>query len=85
LPDCNVEFLGVVFTKVKRTTNLHTQQMDALRVRNSKEKLHTFNTVIPETIKISEAAASNKPAVIINKYHDGPEAYRNLVWKIRLS
>lgn len=82
LPNCNVEFLGVVFTKVKRSTNLHTQQMNALRSLNAKEGLHTFNTVIPETVRISEAVASNKPAVILNKHHDGPEAYRNLVKEV---
>lgn len=82
LPNCNVEFLGVVFTKVKRQTNLHTQQMDALRTLNAKDNLHTFSTVIPETVRISEAVASNKPAVILNKNHDGPEAYRNLVKEI---
>ena len=82
LPNCNVEFLGVVFTKVKRQTNLHTQQMDALRTLNAKDNLHTFSTVIPETVRISEAVVSNKPAVILNKNHDGPEAYRNLVKEI---
>lgn len=82
LPNCEVEFLGAVFTKVKRATNLHTQQMDALRKLNRKEGLHTFNTVIPETVRISEAVAHNKPAVIMNRNHDGPEAYRNLVKEI---
>lgn len=82
LPNCDVEFLGVFFTKVKRGTNLHTQQMDAVRKLNTKEKLHTFNTVIPETVRISEAVARNTPAVILNKHHAGPEAYRNLVKEI---
>lgn len=82
LPNCNVNFLGVVFTKVKRNTNLHTQQMDALRQLNAKDNLHTFSTVIPETVRISEAVAANRPAVILNKNHDGPEAYRNLVKEI---
>lgn len=82
LPNCNVEFLGVIFTKVKRTTILHTEQMAALRSLNEKENLHTFNTVIPETVRISEAVAKNKPAVLLNKNHDGPEAYRNLVLEI---
>ncbi len=82
LPNCNVEFLGVVFTKVKRNTILHTQQMNALRILNSKDHLHTFSTVIPETVRISEAVGSNKPAVILNKHHDGPQAYRNLVKEI---
>lgn len=82
LPNCNVEFLGVVFTKVKRGTNLHTQQMDAVRALNAKEKLHTFNTVIPETVRISEAVTQNRPAVILNPTHDGPVAYKILVKEI---
>lgn len=82
LPNCNVEFLGVVFTKVKRRTNLHVQQMHAVRKQNAKDSLHTFSTVIPDTVKISEAVAKNKPAVILNRFHDGPVAYRNLVKEI---
>lgn len=82
LPNCNVEFLGVVFTKVKRGTNLHTQQMDAVRRLNAKDGIYTFNSVIPETVRISEAVARNTPAVIMNRNHDGPGAYRNLVKEI---
>lgn len=82
LPHCEVEFLGVLFTKVKRATNLHTQQMDAVRKLNAKEKLHTFSTVIPETVRISEAVAHNKPAVLLHKNQDGTTAYRNLVKEI---
>lgn len=82
LMDCNVEFLGVVFTKVKRNTNLHTQQMDALRQSNERENLYTFATFIPETVRISEAVASNRPAVLLNSGSDGAGAYRNFVLEI---
>lgn len=79
---CHVEFLGVVFTKVKRNTNLHTQQMGALRHANERDDLYTFNTFIPETVRISEASASNRPAVLLNSTSDGAGAYRNLVLEI---
>ncbi len=82
LPNCDVEFLGVVFTKVKRTTKLHTQQMDSLRKDNAKEKLHTFNTFIPDSVRISEAVASSRPAILLNKHHPAPSTYRNLVKEI---
>ena len=82
LPNCNVEFLGVVFTKVKRGTNLHTQQMVALRQLNNTNGVYTFNVVIPETVRISEAVARNLPAVIMNPNADGSESYRNLVKEI---
>lgn len=79
LMDCHVEFLGVMFTKVKRITNLHTQQMDALRQANERDSLYTFATFIPESVRISEAVASNRPAVLLNSGSNGAEAYRNLV------
>lgn len=82
LPNCNVEFLGVVFTKVKRGTNLHTEQMVALRKLSAKNKIYTFNVVIPETVRISEAVAKNLPAAIVNPTADGSESYRNLVKEI---
>lgn len=82
LPNCQVEFLGVVFTKVKRNTNLHIQQMDALRRLCKASGIHSFNTVIQETVRISEAVSKSKPAAIINKTADGVDSYRNLVKEI---
>ena len=82
LPNCKVEFLGVMFTKVKKSTNLHQQQMDALRKSNEAMKLHTFSSIIPETVRISEAVAKNKPAFLLNKDDAGPIAYQTLVREI---
>ncbi len=85
LPNCNVELLGVVFTKVKRGTINHTQQMDSIRKTCENEGIETFQTVIPDTVRISEAATSNKPAYIVNPSSDGVAAYKNLVSEILLT
>lgn len=79
LPNCKVEFLGLVFTKVKRNTNLHNEQMDALR---KSSEIEVFNTVIPETVRISEAVADSVPATIKNPTSDGVQSYKNLVKEI---
>lgn len=78
---CKAEFLGGVFTKVKRGTLLHNQQMDALK---KKKVIDMFNTIIPETVRISEAAGESKPAALKNPRSDGVESYRNLVKEILL-
>ena len=85
LPNCNVELLGVVFTKVKRGTINHTHQMDSIRKTCEDEGIETFQTIIPDTVKISEAATSNKPAYIVNPHSDGVAAYKNLVSEILLT
>lgn len=78
-PDCNVEFLGGVFTKVKRNTNLHTQQMNALR---KSRVVNILSTIIPETVRISEAAGVSQPATLKNPTADGVKSYRTLVKEI---
>lgn len=82
IPQCNVEFLGVIFTKVKRGTRIHTQQLDAIRKTSDDLNVYAFQTIIPETVRISEAAATNRPACIVNPGTDGVESYRNLVKEI---
>ena len=85
LPDCNVEFLGVVFTKVKTGTRNHTHLMDEIRKTCEDLEIETFQTIIPETVKISEAATKNKPAALINPNSNGVQAYANLVSEILLT
>lgn len=85
LPNCNVEILGVVFTKVKRTTNNHTKLMDDIRKTCEELEIESFQTVIPDTVKISEAAYYNKPARIKNPEEDGIIAYRNLVKELLIT
>ncbi|WP_281228070.1 ParA family protein [Flavobacterium aquiphilum] len=77
LPNCVVEILGVVFTKVKRTTNNHTERMDSVRKTCEELGIETFQTVIPDTVRISEAATLNKPAFIVNPNSDGVTSYKS--------
>lgn len=79
LPNCKVELLGVVFTKVKRGTINHTERMDSIRKDCETLAIETFQTIIPDTVRISEASTSNKPALIVNPDCDGITAYKNLV------
>ena len=77
--ECNVEFLGVVFTKVDGRYSMHSQQMDALRKQNV---IDCFSTVIPQNADLGKAAVRNKPATITHPYCSGIESYRTLVKEI---
>ncbi|MFD0766804.1 ParA family protein [Mucilaginibacter lutimaris] len=77
--DCNVEFLGIIFTKVDRRYTIHAEQMDALR---RKKIIHCFSTVIPQNTQVSKAVAQSKPATIVFPHCSGVESYRNLVKEI---
>lgn len=77
--DCNVEFLGVVFTKVDGRYGIHAQQMDALRKMNV---VHCFSTVIPQNVDVSKGPAESKPATIAYPSCAGVMSYKNLVKEI---
>lgn len=85
LPNCKVKLLGVVFTKVKRGTINHTERMDSIRKDCEKLGIETFQTIVPDTVRISEAATSNKPAYLVNPNSDGVDAYKNLVNEILIT
>jgi len=85
LPNCNVEILGVVFTKVKRNTNNHIRLMDEIRRTCQELEIEALQTVIPDTVRISEAAYDNTPARLKNPESDGVLAYRNLVSELLLT
>lgn len=85
LPNCNVKILGVVFTKVKRGTINHTERMDSIRKDCEGLDVETFQTIIPDTVRISEAATKNKPAYLANPNSDGVEAYKNLVNEVLIT
>lgn len=77
--DCNVEFLGLVFTKVDGRYTTHAQQMDALRRKNI---IPSFSTIIKQNADIGKAVAGSKPATIVYPHCVGVESYRNLVKEI---
>jgi chromosome partitioning protein len=76
---CDVDFLGMVFTKVDGRYSIHAEQMDALR---RKHVIHCFSTVIPQNTHISKAVAESQPATIIYPHCAGVESYRTLVKEI---
>jgi len=82
LSNCKVEILGVLFTKVKIRTIDHRQHIDEIRKTCEDLDIHTFQTIIPDTVRISEAAKHNKPATLINKYSSGVFAYKNLTQEL---
>jgi len=76
---CNVDFLGMIFTKVDGRYTVHAEQMDALR-RN--HVIHCFSTVIPQNTQISKAVADSQPATIIYPNCPGVKSYKTLVREI---
>ncbi len=85
LPGCKVEILGVIFTQV-RQTNDHRHHITEIRTTcNNDLKITTFQTVIPFTTRISEAAKWNQPATIANPNADGVQAYKTLTQELLLT
>lgn len=85
LPGCNVEILGVLFTQV-RNTNDHNHHLDSIRKACDEElDIHAFQTIIPFTTKISEAAKYNKPAFIVNPTANGVISYKTFTEELILT
>lgn len=85
LPSCTVEILGVIFTKVKRNTNNHIQLMDDIRKTCEDIKIESFQTIIPDTVRVSEAAYSNMPARLKNPKANGVIAYKRFVSELLIT
>ncbi|OQA51085.1 MAG: Sporulation initiation inhibitor protein Soj [Candidatus Omnitrophica bacterium ADurb.Bin292] len=66
---------GVVLTMANFQTNLTKQVIDEVR-EFFKEKV--FNSVIPRSVKLSEAPSFGKPAVIYDTHNRGSQAYMEL-------
>lgn len=85
LPGCKVEILGVIFTQVRNTID-HNHHLDAIRTTCQNDlDIETFQTVIPFTTRISEAAKYSKPATIVNPGSDGIQAYKSLTQELLLN
>ncbi len=67
-----IELGGVVLTMANFSTNLTKQVVDEVR-NYFKEKV--FTTVIPRSVKLSEAPSFGKPAVIYDSHNRGSQAY----------
>ena len=71
----NLELGGVILTMASFQTNLTKQVIDEVR-NYFKEKV--FRTVIPRSVKLSEAPSFGKPAVIYDPHNRGSQAYVEL-------
>lgn len=59
--DCNIDLLGIIFTKVDNRTNLHKNTKAELR--NPANPFHTdvFKNELPLRISIAESPIDNRP------------------------
>lgn len=79
IASCQVQFLGIIFTKVDRRYNIHAQQMNALRRQNI---IDSFSTIIPQNTDLSKAAANSRPALLESPNCAGVQSYKTLVQEI---
>lgn len=85
LPGCNVEILGVIFTQARNTID-HNHHLDEIRTTCASDLgIETYQTVIPFTTRISEAAKWNKPATLVNPNAPGINAYKNFTQELLLT
>lgn len=70
--NAELELGGVLLTMANFSTNLTKQVVDEVR-NYFKEKV--FTTVIPRSVKLSEAPSFGKPAVIYDAHNRGSQAY----------
>ncbi|MBL9173472.1 MAG: ParA family protein [Verrucomicrobiales bacterium] len=70
--------LGVVFTRVRGWLRYHAETMERLRTAKDFKRIHFFETVIPENIKLAEAPMEAKPIELHDSTASGAEAYRAL-------
>ena len=84
LPGCKVEILGIFFTQVRKTID-HNHHLDSIRKTcNDELNIYAFQTIIPFTTRISEAAKYNRPATLINPEAAGIIAYKNFAEELLL-
>lgn len=73
-----ISCLGVIFTRVRGWLRYHAETMERLRSDKGFKKLHFFETVIPENIKLAEAPMEAKPIELHDRGAAGAEAFRKL-------
>jgi len=73
-----ISCLGAAFTRVRAHLHYHQETMERLREAKGLKRIHFFETVIPENIKLAEAPMESKPIALHDPSATGAEAYRNL-------
>lgn len=70
--------LGIIFSRVRGWLRYHAETMEQLRSDKEFRRLHFFETVIPENIKLAEAPMEAKPIELHDSRASGAEAFRAL-------
>jgi len=73
-----IRCLGIIFTRVRGWLRYHAETMERLRDDKSLKRLHFFDTVIPENIKLAEAPMEAKPIALHDAGATGAEAFKVL-------
>lgn len=73
-----IRCLGVAFTRVRGWLRYHSETMERLREEPGFRRLHFFETVIPENIKLAEAPMSSIPIALHDASATGAEAFKAL-------
>jgi len=73
-----ISCLGAAFTRVRAHLHYHQETMARLREAKGLKRVHFFETVIPENIKLAEAPMEARPIALHDASATGAEAFRNL-------
>lgn len=70
--------LGAAFTRVRAHLHYHQETMSRLRDQKGLKRIHFFDTIIPENIKLAEAPMESRPIALHDASAPGAEAFREL-------
>ncbi|MEA3208673.1 MAG: chromosome partitioning protein [Chthoniobacter sp.] len=73
-----IRCLGIIFTRVRHWLRYHQETMERLRAEKSLQRLHFFDTFIPENIKLAEAPMESRPIALHDASATGAEAFKTL-------
>jgi len=77
-----IRCLGIVFTRVRHWLRYHAETMEKLRADKALQRLHFFDTYIPENIKLAEAPMEAKPIALHDASASGAAAFQALASEI---
>lgn len=73
-----ISCLGAAFTRVRAHLHYHQETMARLRDAKGLKRIHFFETIIPENIKLAEAPMESLPIALHDPSATGAEAFRAL-------
>jgi chromosome partitioning protein len=73
-----ISCLGAAFARVRAHLHYHQEMMAELRDKKGLKRVHFFDTIIPENIKLAEAPMESRPIALYDASATGAEAFRSL-------